>query len=145
MRKFLKESLNITGENDSDQDWPEFRYAEILLNFAEAAQELNKPAEALVVINQIRNRAGIAELNSIDLERIRHERRIELALEGHRYWDLRRWRIAESALNGRYLKGLHPYWNIDDNTYVYKLVNADGYAKGFSASFQLFADWQYQN
>lgn len=50
-------------------------------------------------VNQIRTRAGIATLASVDREKIRHERKVELAFEGHRYWDLRRWRIAESVLS----------------------------------------------
>jgi len=83
----------------SRTDWIVFRYAEILLNLAEAAFELGYTAEALDAINQIRDRAGIAQLTSIDLDKIRHERKIELAFEGNRYWDVRRWRTAEIDLS----------------------------------------------
>ena len=83
----------------SKTDWIVFRYAETLLNLAEAAFELGKSGEALDAINQIRTRAGIATLTLIDREKIRHERRVELAFEGNRYWDVRRWRSAVSDLS----------------------------------------------
>ncbi|WP_036601844.1 RagB/SusD family nutrient uptake outer membrane protein [Olivibacter sitiensis] len=83
----------------SKQDFIVFRYGEILLNFAEAAYELGMSGEALLALNQIRERAGIVALSHIDMERIRNERKVELAFEGHRYWDLRRWRLAEEYLS----------------------------------------------
>ena len=84
----------------SPYDWILFRYGEVLLNNAEAAFELGKTGEALNAVNQIRARVGLPALGSITRDLIRHERRIELAFESHRYWDLRRWRIAEEKLNG---------------------------------------------
>ncbi len=56
--------------------------------------ELGKVDEARDAINQIRDRAGIAGKTSVDRDAIRQERKVELAFEGHRYWDVRRWRIA---------------------------------------------------
>ena len=79
---------------------PLFRYAEVLLNYAEAQFELGNKAEALDAVNQIRNRAGADELKSIDRESLHRERKLELCFEDHRYWDLRRWREAEAELNG---------------------------------------------
>jgi hypothetical protein len=85
--------------------WPQgndiilIRYAEILLNFAEAAFELGKTGEALLAVNEIRDRAGVPALTGIDREKIRHERKVELAFENHRYWDVRRWRIATEVLS----------------------------------------------
>lgn len=97
--KYLEEGKDNMGERaTSGTDFILFRYAEILLNYAEAALELGKPGEALVAINEIRERAGVAHLGSVDRERIRHERKVELAFEGHRYWDLRRWRLAVDEL-----------------------------------------------
>lgn len=84
---------------NSSNDYLIFRYAEILLNYAEAAFELGKQEEALESINKIRNRAGIALLSTIDREKIRHERKVELAFEAHRYWDVRRWRTATEELS----------------------------------------------
>ncbi|MDR1169644.1 MAG: RagB/SusD family nutrient uptake outer membrane protein, partial [Prevotellaceae bacterium] len=102
--KYLNEAHdNMAGTNSgwatSWQDWVIFRYAEILLNYAEAAFELGREGDALNAINQIRARAGIAPLTSVDRMKIRHERKVELAFEGHRYWDLRRWRTATIDLS----------------------------------------------
>ena len=101
VRKYLDPNAdNMTWFIYSTTDYKIFRYAEVLLNYAEAQFELGKTGEALDAINQIRERAGVADLESIDREKIRHERRIELCFEDHRYWDLRRWREAEAELNG---------------------------------------------
>jgi len=99
VRKYVDPEVNPSWMNESKTDWIVFRYAEILLNFAEAAYELGKLGEALDAINQIRIRAGIATLGSISREQIRHERRVELAFEAHRYWDVRRWRTAVEDLS----------------------------------------------
>ena len=97
--KYLVESKDNMGQRStSETDWILFRYAEILLNFAEASFELGKTDEAMDAINQIRERAGVALLSSVNRERIQHERKVELAFEGHRYWDLRRWRLAVDVL-----------------------------------------------
>ncbi len=83
-----------------------FRYAEVLLNYAEAMNEYSGPAaDVYQAINDIRARVGMPALPSgLDQaqmrEKIRHERRVELAFEDHRFFDVRRWRIAEEALNG---------------------------------------------
>ena len=125
--KYLDESHNNKGEREtSSTDYIIFRYGEVLLNFAEAAFELGKTAEALDAINQLRSRAGIAQLTSITQDRICHERKIELAFEGHRYWDLRRWRIAEQVIPVN-RSGLR--FILDYATRKYKLVvltNYDG-------------------
>ena len=118
--KYLNEAHdNLAGSNSgwptSWQDWVIFRYGEILLNFAEAAFELGKESEALNALNQIRNRAGITPLTSIDRAKIYHERKVELAFEGHRYWDVRRWRTAVKELNG-YLSGV--YYFLDYESYM---------------------------
>ena len=86
--------------------WPMMRYAEVLLSYAEAANETDGPTAAVYsAINQIRNRADInmpplpAGLSQTQMRAaIRHERRVELAFEGFRYDDLKRWKIAETAL-----------------------------------------------
>jgi hypothetical protein len=88
--------------------WIMFRYAEILLNYAEAQNEYAGPSDAVYkVIKDLRKRAKIeAGTNGMyglkvgmDKDEMRliiqRERRLELAFEEHRYWDIRRWRIAE--------------------------------------------------
>lgn len=100
--KYLDENMDNTVDNfKSSQDWQVFRYAEVLLNHAEASFKLGKQEEALNSVNEIRTRAGVSPRTSITFELIQKERKAELALEGHRYWDLRRWREAEVVLTKR--------------------------------------------
>lgn len=80
--------------------WRFIRYGEILLNYAEACIELGEEEEARTFINMIRKRAGlppITETGEALKERYRHERRIELGMEDHRFFDVRRWLIGERA------------------------------------------------
>ncbi len=77
--------------------WRFIRYAEVLLNYAEACIELGEEEEARIYINQVRRRAGlpaITESGAALRERYRNERRIELAFEDHRFYDVRRWVIG---------------------------------------------------
>jgi starch-binding outer membrane protein, SusD/RagB family len=106
LRKFLKESITLEDWNNmGTASWRYFRYAEILLNYAEAQNEAVGPDQSVYdAINAIRSRAGMPDLPaglSPDemRERIRNERRIELAYEEHRYFDVRRWLIAEDVEN----------------------------------------------
>ncbi|GGF18115.1 RagB/SusD family nutrient uptake outer membrane protein [Echinicola rosea] len=102
---------NLTDWQNSRSyiDYTIIRYAEVLLNYAEATYELNgniTDEELNSSINLLRQRAGVAQIsnsfvnaNGLDmLEEIRRERRVELALEGFRYWDLIRWKTAEDIL-----------------------------------------------
>jgi hypothetical protein len=113
LRKFLGNFEHATQYENTLHLWIMFRYAEILLNFAEAENEyLESPSsEVYDAIIALRKRAGIeaGEDNLYGLkngmtqsemrEVIRNERRIELAFEDHRYWDIRRWRIAEDLFS----------------------------------------------
>ena len=124
MRKFLNPAMdrsNVIGGR-STQQWIDLRLGEVLLNYAEAAVELGLVAEAKWAINEIRNRAGIRTLDDAEVtrDRVRHERQVELAFESHRYWDLRRWHIADVLLNNTTFSALLPYYNLDNNTYVFK-------------------------
>lgn len=90
----------------STRCWPLMRYAEILLSYAEAANEYEGPTQAYAAIEAVRQRAGLIPYNlpvglSQDAMRtyIQNERRIELAFEGHRFWDVRRWKIADQTDN----------------------------------------------
>lgn len=106
MRKFLDEEVNLSDwPNMGHSPWRYFRYAEILLNYAEAQNEAVGPdASVYEAINKIRMRAGMPDLpDGLDKddmrERIRNERRIELLYEEHRYFDVRRWEIAMETEN----------------------------------------------
>ncbi|MDD2477115.1 MAG: RagB/SusD family nutrient uptake outer membrane protein [Dysgonamonadaceae bacterium] len=117
--KMLNEASDVNFTEWDDVDFPVFRFAEILLNLAEASFELGKADEALDAINQIRDRAGIAPKTSVDRDAIRQERKVELLFEGHRYWDVRRWRIATEKLSK---PGSRLRYVLDYNTRKYKLI-----------------------
>jgi starch-binding outer membrane protein, SusD/RagB family len=89
-------------EEKQEVPWRYFRYAEILLNYAEASIELGEEDDARRAINLIRNRAGMPDItDSGDVlrQRYRNERRIEMAYEDQRFWDIRRWKIAPEVMN----------------------------------------------
>lgn len=124
--KYLDPENDISTYSNSTTSIQVFRYAEILLNYAEAAFELGKTGDALDAINLIRDRAGIVALTAITRDKVRHERKVELAFEGHRYWDVRRWRTAVDDLSGT-MRGLR--YVLDYNTRKYILLiekNIDG-------------------
>jgi len=108
MRKFLSEgaSFNVTGPASIRRPWVIFRYAEILLNYAEALNEANgNSPEVEDAVKQVRTRAGMpalpAGLSQSEMrERIRNERRVELCFEEHRFFDVRRWKMGETIFNG---------------------------------------------
>jgi starch-binding outer membrane protein, SusD/RagB family len=106
-RKYHRENVPIYTV-PGDQDWVFIRYAEVLLNYAEAQNE-DAGADASVydAINAIRSRPSVnmpalpPGLTKEQMrERIRNERRIELVYEEHRFYDIRRWEIAADLLNG---------------------------------------------
>lgn len=83
--------------------WIRYRYGEVLLNAAEAAFELGQRDVAAGYMNQVRERAGFKiPLTAADItfDRIVHERKVELAFEGHEFWDMKRWRLAHKVWNG---------------------------------------------
>ena len=79
---------------------PIFRYAEILLNMAEALNETGRTSEAFAYVNQVRERVGMPPYSGLDQatlrERIRNERKIELCFEDHHYFDERRWKLFDN-------------------------------------------------
>ena len=87
-----------------DNDWIYIRYAEVLLNFAEAQNEaVGADGTVENAINLVRARAGqpaLTGLSQSDMrDRIRNERRVELAFEEHRFWDVRRWKLGSTYFN----------------------------------------------
>lgn len=117
VRKFLPEGRPLNDANNYDINFPIIRYAEILLNYAEALNELNRSAEALVPLNQVRARAELPAIttnNQNDLRNIiYHERRIELVFEGHRFFDLKRQGRAAEVLGPLgFQPGVHEYFPI---------------------------------
>ncbi len=99
------EPNNLSG-GDTNTNWPVFRYAEVLLIYAEALNEANggPTEEAYVAINQVRNRAKLADVppglgQESFRETVLSERRFELCFEGKRWFDLVRWDIMVEALS----------------------------------------------
>ena len=113
LKKHVDENLDLLQNRTSVHSWILFRLAEVYLNYAEALNEYSPGhADIKKYVDLVRDRAGIkmpllpAGLSQDQMrERIRNERRVELAFEDHRFWDIRRWMIAPAALGGT-LKGL---------------------------------------
>ncbi|WEK17713.1 MAG: RagB/SusD family nutrient uptake outer membrane protein [Candidatus Pedobacter colombiensis] len=122
---YLRKAISPTATRDalpySGTDWIELRYAEVLLNLAESACGINKTTqnqEAYQGLIALRKRAGIDAGadgmyglqqglgRSALFDAILYERKIELAFEGKRFWDLRRWKKFETELNGKKRTGL---------------------------------------
>jgi len=100
-RKFLDENAGASTRGKNSEMWfPRFRIAEAYLIASEAAFELNNMTKALSHINKVRTRAGLNDLTTMTLDDIVQERRVEFAFEDHRYWDLKRWRLAHIVWNG---------------------------------------------
>ena len=102
MAKFLNEGQKIDTDETkaSSQNCILWRYAELLLDYAEIDFKKGRMAEALDKVNQIRRRVKMPELNTITWDDIFNERRVELAFEKTVYWDLLRWNVAEKYMTG---------------------------------------------
>lgn len=147
IRKFLDPAIG-SGQRGigSAVWWVRYRYAEVLLNAAEAAFELGQPDVAAGYINEVRRRAGFTidlTPGDITFDRIVHERKVELAFEGHQLWDMKRWRLAHKVWDGQNVGltttpgkadasstkpyGLWPYkvydpGNANDGKWIFKVV-----------------------
>jgi len=138
LKKFLNDNLNLVQNATAQHNWVVFRYAEVLLNYAEAMNEAygadnnnGYTKTARQAINEVRARSAMPAVNiatttSKDGFRIaaKHERRIELAFEGHRYWDLLRWKDAETVLNQPILGVKVTKVSSNPNVWSYQKVNA---------------------
>ncbi|WP_165793074.1 RagB/SusD family nutrient uptake outer membrane protein [Sphingobacterium haloxyli] len=118
--------------NGSTQSWIELRYAEVLLILAEAQAGANQLTDAVSNINKLRGVRGLpdayANTKSAVMALVEHERMVELAFEGHRFWDLRRWRKAHTILNGVQFTG-HKYTGFN-----YEVVPADNTDRSFTGA-----------
>ncbi len=114
-QKFIQPKFQHTpgGENNIAKPRPLIRMAELYLNLAECYAALNQNDKAIENLNVIRKRAGVPELTSADItgettcmEWVQNERANELWLEGHRYYDIRRWMIAPKTMSAGVRLGL---------------------------------------
>ena len=133
-RKMCDVTISNNSGSNTNRAWPLIRYAEILLNYAEAINETGQTSLAYPKIIQLRERAGIepgtdnlyglkADMTLEEMrEVIRNERRIELAFEDHRYHDIRRWKIA-IAIGNQYNKVMKITKN-SNATYTYQRLES---------------------
>ena len=104
-RKFIDPNVRPSAVDRQEVAWRYLRYAEVLLNYAEACIELGQDEEARTYINMIRTRAGLPGLTESGTalrDRYRNERRIELMYEEQRFFDVRRWVIGPEAYGPTY-------------------------------------------
>ncbi|MBQ3245886.1 MAG: RagB/SusD family nutrient uptake outer membrane protein [Bacteroidales bacterium] len=113
LKKFLTDNLNLTQGATAQHNWVAYRWGEVLLNYAEAMNEAYGPdavpagftMSARQALQMVRDRAStsLPKVTATDVvsfrKAVKHERRIELAFEDHRYWDLLRWKDAMDILN----------------------------------------------
>lgn len=113
LKKFINHQVNLRDNKTAAHVYHLFRYGEMLLNYAEAMNQAHGPdvklegakISAREAINRVRARKNVGmppvtETGKTEFaERVRRERRIELAFEGHRFWDVRRWMIADLTEN----------------------------------------------
>lgn len=128
LRKWLIEDEPVSETTNATLMYPWFRLAEIYLIYAEACLEYNDDvATCAEYINKVRDRADVmmphvsASLSVADMrEKLVQERRIELAFENHRYFDLRRWKIAD-VYEGRMIYGISGERG-DDNSIIWHIA-----------------------
>ena len=97
LKKFMDDEI-IGRDQNNENAWIHMRYAEVLLNYAEACLELGEEVEAAKYINMIRNRAGLPDFTGDIWAAYHYERKIELFGEDIRWYDMRRWRKLEELL-----------------------------------------------
>lgn len=141
LRKYLDESIADISTTYSAQPWIEIRLAEVYLNLAEACAMLGSTydKDANNAIRTIRERVKLpyTDLTGEELMKaIRHERKVELAYEGFYYWDLRRWRMADSILDGVRFHGLKITQS--GTTLTYEYIDCDKEDRKFPERFYNF-------
>ncbi len=137
LKKFMTEQLNLVQGEQRLRTWIVFRYAETMLNYAEAVNEAYGPDQSIEggptareALQVVRSRPGVAlpPVNATSREDLRegikHERRVELAFEDHRFWDLRRWQDAQHYLS-QPLMGIRASRNTD-GTFSYTEFRVEG-------------------
>ena len=144
LKKFITENQTGWEKYGSDHFAIVMRFGEVVLNKAEAYAQKGDFVNSYNELNRIRGRVHMPDKTGADLDTamkdIKHERMVELAGEGQRFWDLRRWKDAVDVING---KNFHGCWitKKTDGTLEYKKVSCDGTGKihTFLDSYYAFA------
>ncbi len=141
MRKLLDEDNKDFVNNKSDKPWIELRYAEVLLNYAEGKIQQGQIQQGMDKVNMIRNRVGLPAESAANKEEamkiFRHEKMVEMAFEGHRYWDLRRWDLAHEKLNDVRFHGMKITRN-QDGSFSHQIVECDDQDRYFPEKYYRF-------
>lgn len=136
LRKLVDESHDLSAYSRSTQPWISIRYAEVLLNYAEAAvkgSDATLKSDAINKLNEVRGRVGLQKLNlSGDKlkEAIYRERKVELAYEGQYYWDMRRLQKAEKEFSNYRVHGLRVD-KVGEDRFTYTYIDCDGQDRYF--------------
>ncbi len=141
VHRFIKKQYNypytgVTQEYNTGDDWYVYRYSDVLLMLAESLNEQGQPGAALPFLNQVRARVGLAPTMTSDQGQLRdtiaHERRVELAFENHRWFDLVRTGQAISVMTayGVLQKQTFPFllpnsYNVASTKLVYGIPSRD--------------------
>lgn len=141
LKKYVIESISLDPNNTTPDrhTWVIFRYGEVLLNYAEAMNEAYGPdnpagmgMSARDAVNMIRNRVNMPDFpvgmsKSAFRKKLHNERRVELAFENHRFWDIRRWKIGPQTTD---IEGMKITKNSDGSfTYNRKRVEQRSWSK----------------
>jgi len=135
IKKYLQEGKTVLGvENSSTTSFIDMRLAEVYLNYAEAVAEsgLGDATLAKNYINALRKRAGHTDEIPLTLANVLKERRVELAFEGFRYWDLMRRREYHTLFSGTRRTVLVPMVDLRGATPKYIFVRANNYYDEFA-------------
>jgi len=136
LKKYLDENIDLVQNKTSVHTWIIFRYGGILLDYAEAMNEAYGPDDAAgysmtarEALNMIRQRAGMPDVSANTKAefraRLRNERRVEMAFEEQRFWDVRRWKIGDETL-AQPVRGVGVTKNADDSfTYKYNVPEVE--------------------
>jgi hypothetical protein len=135
----IRKYIDLTDKADRGNggiDMILMRYADILLMYAEAKVSLGQATDptALAALNQVRIRAGMPALTLLTESDVRYERRVELAFEGLRLLDIRRWKIAATVMPAPAVSGIEYI----DATGARKLVSQPASARAFPARAYLW-------
>lgn len=115
-KKYMDDAVYGTEANNNENVWIEMRYAEVLLNYAEACLGLNETVEAAQYINMVRNRAGLPNFTGDAKAALMHERQVEFVHEDIRWYDIRRWKILPQTITNAKGVDVVEVNNKDNNT-----------------------------
>lgn len=147
LKKWITEDDKTWAKNGSSHFAIMLRFAEVLLNKAEAYAELGNLTKALECLNEVRSRVGLPAKATADkaefMKYLRHERMVELAGEGFRLWDLRRWKLADGDngyIDGKQAHGVKITKDEGTGALTYSQVEVDaGMKRIFYNRFYLFS------